>query len=193
MKKYKYKNDIYSMYEEEYQKNIKLNCEQKILKLEIFNLKYELDYMNKSFENKLKHEIEKEVVPLKEENDILKNKLNDAYEEIDRLKSQINNKNDDNIYILDKLNNQLNKNSSNSGIPTSKEIKKVKTGANTYNHRKKSNTKNGGQFGHKGITLTKEKLLSKVNDNNIPIKQVIHYIKGKSNQEDIVKYKIGMK
>ena len=192
MKKYKYNNDIYSMYEEEYQKNIKLNCEQKSLKLEIFNLKYELDYMNKSFENKLKHEIEKEVVPLKEENDILKNKLNDAYEEIDRLKSQINNKNDDNIYILDKLTNQLNKNSSNSGIPTSKEIKKVKTGANTYNHRKKSNTKNGGQFGHKGITLTKEKLLSKINDNNIPIKQVIHYIKGKSNQEDTVKYKIGM-
>ena len=32
--------------------------------------------MNKGFENKLKYEIEKE------ENDILKNKLNDAYEEI---------------------------------------------------------------------------------------------------------------
>ena len=40
MKKYKYNNDIYSMYEEEYQKNIKLNCEQKSLKLEILNLKY---------------------------------------------------------------------------------------------------------------------------------------------------------
>lgn len=192
MKKYKYNNDIYSMYEDEYQKNIKLNSEQKSLKLEIFNLKYELDYINKSFENRLKHEIEKEVVPLKEENDILKNKLNDAYEEIDRLKSQINNKNDENVYILDKLTNQLNKNSSNSGIPTSKEIKKARTGTNTYNHRKKSNTKNGGQYGHKGITLTKEKLLSKINDNNIPIKQVIHYIKGKSNQEDTVKYKIGM-
>ena len=193
MKKYKYNNDIYSMYEEEYQKNIKLNSEQKSLKLEIFNLKYELDYMNKSFENKLKHEIEKEVSPLKEENDVLKNKLTKAYEEIERLKTEINNKTDvNNKYIIDKLESRINKNSSNSGIPTSKEIKKVKTGSNTYNHRKKSETKSGGKCGHKGETLTKEKLLTKINDKNIAVKEVIHYIKGTPEQKDTIKYKIGM-
>ena len=93
---------------------------------------------------------------------------------------------------MDKLTSQLNKNSSNSGIPTSKEIKKVKTGTNTYNHRKKSTKKNGGQFGHKGETLTREKLLAKINNNNIPVKQVLHNIKGTSKQKDIVKYKIGL-
>ena len=61
-----------------------------------------------------------------EENNKLQNVLTKAYEEIDRLKSQINNKNDDNKYILKKLTNQFNKNSFDSGIPTSKEIKKLK-------------------------------------------------------------------
>ena len=89
------------MYEEEYQKNLKLINEQKSLRLENFNLKYELEYKSKSFEKKLKFEIEKAVAPLKEQNDILKNKLNDANEEINRLKTQINNEtNVDNKYIL---------------------------------------------------------------------------------------------
>ena len=193
MTKYNYNNDIYSMYEEEYQKNLRLNNEQKSLKLENLNLKYELEYKSKSFDKKLKYEVEKAVVSLKEQNDILKNKLNDAYKEIERLRAQINNEtNVDNKYITDKLESKINKNSSNSGIPTSKEIKKVKTGTNTYNHRKKSNTTNGGQYGHKGETLTKEKLQAKIKDNNIPVKQVIHYIKGTSKQPDTIKYKIGM-
>lgn len=192
-KKYNYNNDIYSMYEEECQKNLKLNNEQKSLKLENLNLKYELKYKNESFKKQLEKEVEKTIVPLIEENNMLKNKLYAAYEEINRLKIEINNKSDiDNKYIIDKLESQLNKNSSNSGIPTSKEIKKAKTGANIYNHRKKSIAKNGGQFGHKGETLTKEKLLTKIKNNNIPIKQVIHHIKGTSKQKDTIKYKIGM-
>lgn len=40
-----------------------------------------------------------------EENNKLQNVLTKAYEEIVRLKSQINNKNDDNKYILEKLTN----------------------------------------------------------------------------------------
>ena len=131
MKKYNYNNEIYLMYEEEYQKNLKLINKQKSLRLENFNLKYELEYKSKSFEKKLKFEIEKAVAPLKEQNDILKNKLNDAHEEINRLKTQINNEtNVDNKYIIDKLESKINKDSSNSGIPTSKEIKKAKTGTN---------------------------------------------------------------
>ena len=50
MKKYNYNNEIYLMYEEECQKNLKLINEQKSLRLENFNLKYELEYKSKSFE-----------------------------------------------------------------------------------------------------------------------------------------------
>lgn len=117
-----------------------------------------------------------------------------AYEEIKRLKSQICTSNENKDYLIDKLNNQVNKNSTNSGIPTSKEIinKNKKTGANTYNHRTATSRKTGGQLGHKGKTLTKGKITKIINDNNIPVKEIIHYINGSSNQKDINKYKIGM-
>lgn len=184
-----YDKNLYSMYEEEVVKNGMANSEIKKLKLEIYVLKIDL----KNIKNKISEAVKQATKPLIEENNQLRSELSKAYEEIDRLKNQLNNKpSNDNEYQLDKLNNQLNKNSSNSGIPTSKEIRKTKTGTNTYNHRKKDITKTGGQYGHKGKTLTKEKLLAKINDKNIPVKQVIHYIKGTSKQEDIVKYKIGM-
>ena len=180
----KYNNGIYLMYEEEVNKNKKANDVIASLRLENFVLKTEL----KKCENKIDNAIELSTKPLIEENNKLQNSLSKAYEEIDRLKSQLANK----TYNIDKLESKVNKNSNNSGIPTSKEIKKTKTGTNTYNHRMKSSLKNGGQFGHKGETLTKEKLLTKIKDNNIPVKKVIHYIKGKSKQKDTVKFKIGM-
>lgn len=177
------------MYEKEANKNKLLTKENASLKLEVYVLKREL---NKS-ENKIDNEVKQAIKPYIEEINKLRNSLSKAYEEIDRLKSQINNKTEDNnSYVLDKLTNQINKNSSNSGIPTSKENKRSKTGVNTYNHRKKSNKKTGGQYGHKGSTLTKEKLETKINANNIPVKEIIHYIKGNSNQKDTIKYKIGM-
>ena len=188
MYKKNYNNDIYSMYEDEVAKNIIANNEISSLKLEIYVLKTDL----KNSKNKICVAVRQATKPLIEKNNKLQKDLSEAYEEIDRLKTQVNNKNDDSKYCLDKLTNQLNKNSSNSGIPTSKEIKKTKTGTNTYNHRKKSAIKTGGQCGHKGKTLTKEKLLTKIKDNNIPIKQVVHYIKGTSKQKDTIKYKIGM-
>ena len=187
MYKKNYDKDIYSMYEEEVAKNEIAKDEIKNLKLEIYVLRTDL----RNSENNICNAIEQATKPLIEEKNKLQNELSKAYEEIDRLKNQINKSSDDNKYQLDKLKNQINKNSSNSGIPTSKEIKKVKTGSNTYNHRKKSSLKNGGQFGHKGETLTKEKLLAKIKEKNIPVKQVTHYIKGSSKQKDIVKYKIG--
>ena len=189
MYKNKYNDDIYSMYEEEANKNKLLTDENASLKLEVYVLKREL---NKS-ENKIDNEVKQAIKPYIEENNKLQKDLFAAHEEIDRLKSQINNKTEDNnSYVLDKLTNQLNKNSSNSGIPTSKENKRSKTGVNTYNHRKKSNNKSGGQYGHKGSTLTKEKLETKINDNNVPVEEITHYIKGDSNQKDTIKYKIGM-
>lgn len=197
MSRSKFNNDTYLMYEEECNKNNSLNKKIKKYKLEISNLKYELDYLQKSFDNKIKKAIENETTELKKANANLKKELENAYEEINRLKSQIENntitENDKN-YIIDKLTNQVNKNSSNSGIPTSKEMKKSnnKTGANIYNHREKNSRKNGGQFGHKGKTLTIDKLLKKVKENNLKVKQIIHYINGNETKKDIMKYKIGM-
>ena len=186
----KYNNEIYKMYEEEVIKNEQATKLIKSLELEIYVLKREL----KLSENKINNAVKTATKPLIDANNELQNNLSKAYEEIERLKVQINDKIDaqKNKYVIDKLTNQLNKNSSNSGIPTSKEIRKTKTGTNTYNHRKKGITKTGGQYGHKGETLTKEKLLAKINDKNVPVKQIIHYIKGTSKQKDTVKYKIGM-
>ena len=113
------------MYEEECLKLKKIEQENRNLKLENSILKYELEYKNKSLEKKIKSEIEKAISPLIEENCKLNNKLNDAYEEIDRLKSQIST-NENKDYKIDKLTNQVNKDSTNSGIPTSKEIGKKK-------------------------------------------------------------------
>lgn len=182
------------MYEEECCKNKDLLKVIRNLKLDIENLKYELKYQKDCFENKIKISVEKATFPLIKENTILNDKLKCAYNEINRLKIQISNNDDtfDKDYKIDKLTNQVNKNSTNSGIPTSKEIGKKKTGANTYNHRTTSSNKTGGQIGHKGETLTKEKLKNKIKETNIKVKQIIHYIKGTPKQEDVIKYKIGM-
>ena len=114
--------------------------------------------------------------------------------EINRLKGIINNNKIDKDYLIDKLNNQVNKNSTNSGIPTSKEIakKNKKTGANTYNHRATTSRNAGGQFNHKGSTLTKEKLEEKIKQNNIEVREFIHYINGNLNDKEIIKYRTGI-
>lgn len=190
MSRKNYNNDIYKMYEEEAIKLEQANKTIKDLKLEIYSLKTDLvsakDKIKKSVQNATRKYIEK--------NAELETKLNEAYEEINRLKSQIARQGNKD-YKIDKLTNQVNKNSTNSGIPTSKELSydKHKTRANAYNHReKRNNSKTGGQVGHKGETLTKEKLLKKITDYNIPVNQIIHYINGTSQEKDIIKYKIGM-
>ena len=94
--------------------------------------------------------------------------------------------------MIDKLTNQVNKNSSNSSIPTSKEIKKIKTGSNIYNHREKTERTTGGQINHKGETLTKKKIEQKVKENNLKVAEVKHYIKGNSKTESKIKYSIGI-
>ena len=192
--KNKYNLEIYNMYEEEFNKNIKLESKIKELELEIYCLNSKL----KSSETKINKAVEKAIVPLEKEITNLKNELSTTYKEIDRLKTYINDKDSDKDYIIDKLTNQLNKDSSNSSIPTSKEIKSSKTKTenknktNTYNHRTKSYKKSGGQIGHKGETLTKERLVTIINNKNIKIKPIIHHIKGNNKQEDLVKYKIGL-
>ena len=130
------------MYEEEFNKVEKLNKVINKQKLEIDTLKYELKYSKE----RIKSEVNKATKPYIEENTKLKEELNNALSEIDRLKTELasKNENNDKNYIIDKLTNRVNKDSTNSSIPTSKQIKKEKTGANIYNHREKTNRKTGG-------------------------------------------------
>jgi len=93
---------------------------------------------------------------------------------------------------IDRLKNQINKDSSNSSKPGSTDTKPPKSGANLYNGRKKSGKKQGGQLGHKGHNLSKSKVEELINNNEIIVKEFIHHINGDSNQDPLVKYKLGI-
>jgi hypothetical protein len=60
----KYNKDIYKMYEEEYNKRVALNNEVRVLKLEISNLKYELNKAMTNNNNKINAALEKTTKPL---------------------------------------------------------------------------------------------------------------------------------
>lgn len=201
MSKNKYNNDIYTMYEKEVLNNQKITEKYNKLRWEVEELRYDNKKLNNALSNinsikekEINKEVEKITKPLLAENQKLQEDLLKAYDEINRLKGIINNNKIDKDYLIDKLNNQVNKNSTNSGIPTSKEIanKNKKTGANTYNHRVTTSRKNGGQFNHKGSTLTKEKLEEKIKQNNIEVREFIHYINGNLNDKEIIKYRTGI-
>ena len=180
-------NDILKMYEEELYKNEKLGKLNEELKLELYLIKKENKRLKENIENKINSAVEKITRPYIKENKKLKEELKKALREIDRLKSE-----KEQSYMIDKLTNQVNKNSSNSSIPTSKEIKKIKTGSNIYNHREKTERTTGGQINHKGETLTKKKIEQKVKENNLKVAEVKHYIKGNSKTESKIKYSIGI-
>ena len=93
----------------------------------------------------------------------------------------------------DKYKNHSDKNSSNSGRPSSTDISKPKkSGANLYNSRKPTKAKVGGQKGHEGHNLSKEKIEKIIQNNNIKKVVIPHTIKGDSNKEPIIKYKMGL-
>ena len=93
----------------------------------------------------------------------------------------------------DRLKNQINKNSNNSSKPSSTNIvtPKKKTGANLYNYRKKTNKKPGGQKGHNGYSLSKEKIEQLIKNNKIKVKEIYHTTNNR-NKKDIIKYRLGL-
>ena len=197
----KYNNDIYNMYEKEVIKNEKITSKYNKLRWEVEELRYdnkklnnELSNINSIKEKEINKEVERITKSFTIEIQELKEDLSKAYDEISRLKSQVNNSDGNKDYIIDKLKNQINKDSTNSSIPTSKEIgnKKKKTGVNIYNHRTTKGGKIGGQFNHKGSTLTKEKLEEKIKQNNIEVREFIHHINGNLNDKKIIKYRTGV-
>ncbi len=185
--KNKYNNEIYKLYEEEVNKNKKLISKNNYLKLEIALLTED----NKRKDNNINNSVEKAIKQYKEKIINLKEELSKAHNEIDRLKKYITNLEDKN-YKIDKLTNQVNKDSSNSNIPTSKELRKKIKRTNTYNHREKSVKTNGGQPNHLGKTLTKNKVEQMIKDKNMKIIEIKHHIYGNKNKENTIKYKIGV-
>ena len=109
-----------------------------------------------------------------------------------------NNEKDKQIEMLlneiDRLKNQNNKNSSNSSKPSSTNITtpKKKSGANLYNYRVKTKNKVGGQFGHDGYSLNKDKIEKLIKDKNLNVIEVKHKIKGNSKLDNVIKYKLGI-
>lgn len=77
--------------------------------------------------------------------------------EIDELKSENNKLRKDN----ERLKRRINNNSSNSSLPPSSDQKPSKP-ANTYNGRQKTGKPAGGQPGHPGKTLTKERMIEMI-------------------------------
>ena len=180
------------MYEEEVKKNEKLSEDIKKLKLEIYVLRNDL----KSADAKAKREIEKIKKLYEEKMSETKDSLEKAHQEINRLKEQLNCKvSDENKdYLIDKLTNKLNKNSTNSSIPTSKESisQSVERRTNEYNHRTVSTKKSGGQLNHEGTTLKKEKVEEIIKSGKVPTKVITHTLDGSVYKEEKVKYKIGI-
>ena len=113
-------------------------------------------------------------------------KLNNQLNEADKLNKKLQEE-------IDRLKNQNNKNSSNSSKPSSTDIiKPKKSGANLYNYRVKSDRKIGGQVGHIGQNLSKEKMEDLINNNKIEVRVFHHTIKGNPKKEDKIKYTIGI-
>ena len=109
--------------------------------------------------------LEKENLMLKEENLLLK-------EDNARLKSIINN------------------DSSNTSLPPSTD-KKCGKPANTFNGRKETQRKPGGQKGHKGTTLTKAEIEKKIASGKC--RHEIRTIGDSSNQNYVTKYVMDLK
>ena len=130
---------------------------------EIKKLRYELTKELNDRQNELKLIIE-------EKNEIIQKLLN----EIDRLK------------------NKNNKNSTNSSMPSSTDMfKPKKSGANLYNSRKKTTKKIGGQKGHKGYGLTREKVEKLIKENKLETRILYHQSNNKS-KKDAIKYRLGI-
>lgn len=143
--------------------------------------------------NTIEDSHKKEIKKLKSEH---KNEIDMLMSRIDDLNKNLQKKDELIEKLLeerDKYKNHSDKNSSNSGKSSSTDmVKPRKSDANLYNSRCKRNSKVGGQKGHEGHGLTKEKVEELKANNDIKEITINHIIKGNSSNEPIVKYKIGL-
>ncbi len=117
------------------------------------------------------HDLNADVKSLQKTNAILQDKCDkleienhDLKEQVDRLTTENEHLRNDN----ERMKRILNNDSSNSSLPPSGDGNGiVRKAANTYNSRKPSDKKKGGQSGHKGKTLTKEEVEKKINEGKL--------------------------
>ena len=130
-----------------------------------------LDSVEKEHKQVVK-ELKVEIADLKKENKILREKNQLLIEDNARLKSIINN------------------DSSNTSLPPSTDQKGGKP-ANTYNGRKKTERKPGGQKGHAGTTLTKAKIEEKIASGKC--RHEIQTVGNASGRKYVTKYVVDLK
>ena len=144
----------------------------------------ELEKLNKKLDKLLKEkgELSLTIYTLKLEIE----KLNKTIKEKDELNKKLQEE-------IDRLKNKNDKDSTNSSKPSSTNYTtpKKKTGANLYNYRIKTGNKVGGQLGHTGYNLSKEKVEKLIEDKKVEVKEITHYIGG-NKKEEIIKYRVGI-
>ena len=117
--------------------------------------------------------------------------LNDNNKKLTKELEKANQKVQELLLEIERLKNNNNKDSSNSSKPSSTNgYKKVIT-----NNREKSSKKQGGQVGHKGETLTKEKIDKMIENKEIDRIITVEENKNKltENNTPIVTYEIDIK
>ena len=174
-----------------YEKGLYNDYEKAINKLDAVLL--ELNSIRKEHKKEmaeLKRELTKQFIKEKNEiKDNLNNKIDTLTKELKKSNELVKKLEEEN----ERLRNQINKDSTNSSKPSSTNIVTPKrSGANLYNGRKKTNKKIGGQKGHKGHNLSKEKIEKIIKEKNIEVKPIYHQIKG-NKKETKIKYRIGIK
>lgn len=169
-----YQNDIYKQLMEVMSKVDSLETEQKQNHKEIKRLNNEVTILSR--ENTA---LRNEVSYLKHENAVLTEKCEKLTKENILLRN-------DNARLRSIINND----SSNTSLPPSTDKKGVKP-ANTFNSRKKTGRKSGGQKGHNGTTLTKAEVEEKIKSNKC--KHEIRTIGDCSSEKYITKYIIDLK
>ena len=117
--------------------------------------------------------------------------LNENNRKLTKELEKANKKNQELLLEIERLKNNNDKDSSNSSKPSSTNgYKKVIT-----NNREKSGKKQGGQVGHKGETLTKEKIDKMIENKEIDRIIIVEENKNKltENNTPIVTYEIDIK
>lgn len=89
-------------------------------------------------------------------------------EDVDQLNVKIDHLTQENTFLRDdnaRLKGRIDNDSSNTSLPPSTDEKTSKP-SNTFNGRKKTEKKAGGQRGHKGMTMTKSDIEEKIRFGN---------------------------
>ena len=181
-----YNGQIYKLYEKEVEKNNRLSQKYEKLRWEVEELRYENKVLQKKVDE-VDTLIEKAV-------DKAVAKVTKIFEEkIEILQKD----NEEKAREIDRLRNQINKNSTNSSKPSSTDFatpkKEKRTSANEYNYRTSSKKTTGGQLGHKGHSLSKEKIEEVIKNKEVEVIEFVHDINGNEQDEDIIKYRVGIK